>query len=504
MKTLRITGLMVLFCSLFLLTSCFDDDTTLGTGTISEITIDSTSIAEVYNIDKNETLVINPVVSQTNPDKPLSYTWEMELEAVAHDSQFTFVGKELGSYNCRLIVENSDGKAFFAFKLHVNSPYEEGITVLSHDAQGRGHLAFMLTPPDGSEPTGFLQQECFTVNNPDMQMTSYPADMLQSGGNLIIACRGSEETGEPGAIYYMNEKTFVVENDLSAPEYPDFRPTRMAIPSVSSSGLAYPILCENGNCYEFSITEGALAKPTKMRYNYAQTMAIHDGGAAGNYNLLFWDKEVGGLSVIMGGYGPYYCSKTYLLQREACKGSDNYFNGRSIVKMELVRLTAEQKKTERPLLLVITTVGGMFQKTLLGTSFWEHNFETMENVLVDNGGSKMCGIGAAPLTETTPCVANHTYYSMLFADGNKVRRWNYTSSQMITQADVLQTIGSSKAVITGLEMSADHTLTYVAFYEPEQSGLNGSVWVIDTDKGDILKKYDNVCYKPVKIMYKKK
>ena len=79
MKTLRITGLMVLFCSLFLLTSCFDDDTTLGTGTISEITIDSTSIAEVYNIDKNETLVINPVVSQTNPDKPLSYTWEMEL-----------------------------------------------------------------------------------------------------------------------------------------------------------------------------------------------------------------------------------------------------------------------------------------------------------------------------------------------------------------------------------------------------------------------------------------
>jgi hypothetical protein len=278
----------------------------------------------------------------------------------------------------------------------------------------------------------------------------------------------------------------------------------MAIPSVSSSGLAYPILCENGNCYEFSITEGALAKPTKMRYNYAQTMAIHDGGAAGNYNLLFWDKGVGGLSVIMGGYGPYYCSKTYLLQREACKGSDNYFNGRSIVKMELVRLTAEQKKTERPLVLVITTAGGMFQKTLLGTSFWEHNFETMENVLVDNGGSKMCGIGAAPLTETTPCVANHTYYSMLFADGNKVRRWNYTSSQMITQADVLQTVGSGKAVITGLEMSADHTLTYVAFYEPEQSGLNGSVWVIDTDKGDILKKYDNVCYKPVKIMYKKK
>ena len=89
-------------------------------------------------------------------------------------------------------------------------------------------------------------------------------------------------------------------------------------------------------------------------------------------------------------------------------------------------------------------------------------------------------------------------------DGNKVRRWNYTSNQFITQTDVLQTVGSDDAIITGMEMSADHKRTYVAFYEPSQSGLNGSVWVIDTDKGTVLDKYDNVCYRPVKIMYKKK
>jgi hypothetical protein len=93
---------------------------------------------------------------------------------------------------------------------------------------------------------------------------------------------------------------------------------------------------------------------------------------------------------------------------------------------------------------------------------------------------------------------------MLFADGNKVRRWNYTSNQQITAADVLQTIGSETAIISGFELSADHKLTYVAFYEPDQPGLNGSVWVIDTDKGNIIKKYDNICYQPVKIMYKKK
>ena len=43
-----------------------------------------------------------------------------------------------------------------------------------------------------------------------------------------------------------------------------------------------------------------------------------------------------------------------------------------------------------------------------------------------------------------------------------------------------------------------------AFYEPDQEGLNGSVWVFDTDKGTVLEKYDNVCYEPVKMFYKKR
>ena len=156
------------------------------------------------------------------------------------------------------------------------------------------------------------------------------------------------------------------------------------------------------------------------------------------------------------------------------------------------------------LVITSTATGIMFQKSRLSVDFWEYNSETLENVLIDNGGYQMCGIGQLSLTETTPCVANRTYYSMLFAEGNKVKRWNYTSSQMITAADDLLTVGSESAIITGLELSADHTRTYVAFYEPDQPGLNGSVWVIDTDKGTVLNKYENVCYQPVKIMYKKK
>ena len=96
---------------------------------------------------------------------------------------------------------------------------------------------------------------------------------------------------------------------------------------------------------------------------------------------------------------------------------------------------------------------------------------------------------------------------MLFADGNQIRQWNYSSSKAedeINNAKVLQTLGSESAVITSMSLSADHKKTYVAFYEPDKSGLNGSVWIIDTDNGNILDRYDNVCYQPVKVIYKKK
>jgi hypothetical protein len=194
------------------------------------------------------------------------------------------------------------------------------------------------------------------------------------------------------------------------------------------------------------------------------------------------------------------------MQRNDCVGTANFFNGLNIRKMTLVKMTEEQRKAgnNSEILVITNNQIGMIQRTRISVDFWGYNSETSENVLVDNGGYKVCGFGDLPLTETTPCIANLTYYSMLFADGNKVRRWNYTSNQQITAADVLQTIGSETAIISGFELSADHKLTYVAFYEPDQPGLNGSVWVIDTDKGNIIKKYDNICYQPVKIMYKKK
>lgn len=496
------------------MSSCIKDNTTLADRPLSEILIDSTSIATLYNIDKNDTLVIKPHISQTNTPKEVSYIWEVNQEVFSRTEEFVFPARYLGKYLCRLIVENGDGRSFFPFTVNVNSPYEEGITVLSQDREGNSMVSFMLTPTEAGAERHFTTGDCFAVNNEDVRFASHAIDMVQSSGSLIIACQGADgwqqnanrgRNADVPTIYYLNEKTLVAENILTVSEYEDFKPTHLVIPSKDASGVAYPILCENGSIYEFSTTEGAISKPTKLQSKYAQTCAVNDDGGTGWYfDLLFWDKTVGGLCEIYSGYGPYYCGKKYHLLRDECKGQDNYFNGNDIVKMVLIDLTAKQRRTERSEILVLTKNAFMTRKTILDTGFWVYDYENGVNMLFDNGGTTTACIGTNIIDENTPCVANKTYYSLLFGRGNRLMRWNYTTQQTLDKADVLQTFGSDNAVITDLVLSSDHLTTYVAFYEPELDGLNGSVYVVNTDTGEIQEKYDNVCYRPTRMIYKKK
>ncbi len=484
------------------LVACFSDGTTDATRPLSHITIES-GIDSIYNIDKNSTLVIEPVVSQSNKQKPLSYTWEINLKPYSHDESFVFTGTSLGKYNCRLIVENEDGKSFFPFVLYVNSPYEEGITLLSKDAQGNSMLSFMQKPNAGEEAS-FTEGDCFAVNNPDTPFAAGAADVVQCSGNLIIACQGGGERGDLPTIYYLNEKTLVVENMFTVPEYDDFKPLILGVPSTSYSGTSYPVVCENGKVYDFSTSEAAVAQSRKLQSTYALNCIVNSGSG---YDILLWDKEKGALAQIYNGYGPYYCSKEYNLKSDDPQfESKNYFSGNNLLAMTKIRMTNQQKINagNRQEFLILTQKIPNSKSEVLYTDFWGYDFDKDE-VTFTTAHTTQGLLMNSPFKVNTPCVANKTFYSLLFADGNKVRRWNYnTRLSDLAKAPTLLTVGSSNAVITAFEISDDHLKTYVAFYEPEQEGLNGSVWVFDTDKGTVLERYDNICYQPVKMFYKKK
>ena len=122
---MKIFKWLLLLVSFPMFVACFQDDTTPADRPLSNIIIEK-GIDSVYNIYKFETLVIKPVIKQENEDKPLSYTWEINLEPYSHDKVFEYVGKDLGKFNCRLIVENEDGKSFFPFVLYVHQRIRRG------------------------------------------------------------------------------------------------------------------------------------------------------------------------------------------------------------------------------------------------------------------------------------------------------------------------------------------------------------------------------------------
>ena len=356
--TIRLKYLFALAIIATTFASCFEDNTTIGTPEIlSDILIDSTSINKVYNIDQHETLTIKPRITQTNQAKELTYTWEIDLKTYSNEEEFVYVGKELGSYQCRLIVGNEDGKSFFPFVLHVNTAYEEGLTVISKNAEGKAMLSFMLTPTDGSDPIGFKQGDQFSLNN-EKTFADNPTDIVQSSGQLIISCLGSEDGLSPATLYSLNEKTFVLENTMTAPGFDDFKPTFLGIPGTSYSGRSYPILCEGGHTYEFSTTEGTLINAIKLPHTYAQTAVIHTE-SGGYYNFICWDNELKALALIYRGYAPaYYCSKEYHTNRDSIlvKPSRNIFPNKKHEICKIVPIEQTRKVITTPQVLVVTRV----------------------------------------------------------------------------------------------------------------------------------------------------
>ena len=499
--------------------SCFEDETTSATRPLSEITIDAKSVSSEYNVNKNEVLEIAPVITQTNRQLPLSYSWEIDQKVVSNDEVFVYKATTLGVFDGRLIVENEDGKAFHPFKLYVNSPYEEGITVLSKDADGKSMLSFMQKATSPDEEQKFYEGDCFAINNEGLFFASNASDIIQTSGSVIIACQGGDASPEDEAtIYFLNEKTFVMENIVKGGEYPTFKPTKLLTPGESAEGVSYPVLSADGKVYALPTYNALLQPSPKLLSTYAQT-AFVAGESASYYDVILWDKEVNDITLVYNGYGPYYCGSKYLLMRNDSAFSSDEYYVKNFSKLKGVRTltyihrTKEQMQTSRRELIAIVEAPLMLQKVVIATFFWEPVAgKTGEYVVLDNNGfKKAASRNYTLINENTPCIANATFKTMLFANGNKVMKWFYTKEEkeggkqyLLEDAEVLLTVGSDDAVITSFEISDDHKTTYVAFYEPNQDGLNGSVWVFDTDNGVVLEKYDNVCYQPVKMFYKKK
>ena len=506
---MKVNKYILLAFAMLSFASCFEDESTYATNPIAEITIDESNLQKVYNINKNDSLIITPIVTQKNKELPLSYAWELDQEIVSVEKDFRYKGDILGTYQGRLIVSNDDGKAFYTFTLHVNSPYEFGIMVLSKDADDRPHIAFMQEPMTEGDKREFYNENCLEINNPNQIFASNPSDIIQTTGTLIVACQGKDGNEDDGsAIYFLNEKTFVMENIVQSKEYPTFKPSRLLTPQGSYDGSAYPVLSADGKMYSLPTYNAVLQPSHSFLSTYAQVgFAI---GNATNNDIIVWDKEVNGLVCLYNGYGPYYCGRKYLQQRDSLQNDEYYIKNFSGLEkiLTLTYINKTSKQVGRSELLAIVKAPFSIQKVVIATFFWKAIegkvgvYDVMTNGKAFTKAARKSTYGV--INESTPCIANATYETMLFADGNKVMKWYYFKDDYLEDAIEMLKVGSDDAIITSFDISEDHLKTYVAFYEPNQEGKNGSVWVIDTNSGKVLEEYNNVCYQPVKVLYKNK
>lgn len=493
--------------SFLLMVSCVDDNTSLGGQPISMIEI--SSISEIYNTEKGELLTITPTVTQSIDGKELSYTWEINQQVYSNDLVLNYLCKEPGSFNARFIVTNEDGSEFFPFIINVNTPYEEGILIISNGEQGESMVSFMQKNPDTGELTSFVEEDCFTLNNPEVHFSTYVSDVTQSNGAVIIACKGDDTAQNPSMIYYINDKTFELENMVNTSEFPDFKPAKMHVCSTGIGGAAYPILTENGDIYEFASTEGTIIKSvSKLPHKYHSSSAFFDSGTGYNFIINFWDIEKDIPVQIRTGYGPYYCITNYAdsKNRDNITSQTNPFYGFSLVKMFIPKMTKMQMLTQSPEFFVVTINKntGLMHRTIMPADFWTVNTTDYTSSLIMSENLKVIGFGGvAILKEDSPIVASYVFKAAYIGFKNKLYQWHYTTNMLTAEDKPFTIIGNESSVITSVELSENQKEIYVTAYDPTQQGKNGSFYIVDSETGEILKEYLNIAFKPIKVIYKK-
>lgn len=460
----------------FLLISCNKDDTTADTRVLSEIGIVFNEVKEpVLDMERDEVLTIDPVISQTEQEKGLKYEWEINYQVFSTEKKLVYPCSKLGSYLVRLKVSNDDGSTFKSFKLNVNSAYEEGLMVLAENEIGEGTLAFMRKYTDSEIANGRVESfvnNCFTLNNPDLKLGKFPTDIAKRVSQIYISSKGEQK------IYILNDKTFELEAQITASDLPGFKPVKMSVPD--NLGRDAWILCEQGKIYKVALLEFLVSSHSAFPVNVVEKSALgYDDNNAYSY---YWSNERSRLEQI-NYYIDYYGLAT----------SGDQFKGQRMVQF----FYAKALKAADDRLYVITNDPAnpsVYRKTV-----YDNLATKLVNLTLKEEADLTGGISAT-LNANSIIESNATYRKLLYANGNKIYSWFYTGTTSASAPFITIDAG----VVTSMSQTPDGKILYVGVYNSASAGLKGSVYVYNMDTGALIKKHEGVTDKPVKLFYKKK
>jgi hypothetical protein len=202
-----------------LMGSCAEDKGSYDYGPENAITIGGLESSYSTIIHEPITPAPTPKLEFGIGESEVTYSWRIDYKEVCnHPSLDVPIDASIGSHNASLVVTNSDGlEYFFDFTINVQTPYSQGLAVLSQLDDGTSLLGFQRRT-DASTAGEFIS-DVFTLENPDWgTLGQQPVALTEQSDStyyLVLNKKGDK------ILTRINVNTMKMERAFSLNDIPD-------------------------------------------------------------------------------------------------------------------------------------------------------------------------------------------------------------------------------------------------------------------------------------------
>lgn len=539
MKILNITYQLALLLILAAMTGCADDKGSYDYAPENKIEIGG--LKQEYRVISHETIspAPSPVLSFALGDADVSYSWRVDYKEVCTSPTLDVpIDASVGTHDASLVVTDNEShlRYFYDFTIQVETPYSQGLVVLSEGEDGRSLLSFQRRTTEG-DIDDFVP-DVFALENPDWGTLGQRPVALNMQSDTTYYLVLNKESDK--VLTRLNVNTMKMEKAFTLSDIPNcstpWNPTQMK------------------TCYATTLI---LAGGKNITYNHSDCGRIATSATPDDYSLEWLDTGGGGdtgmgYSYTIGSGFPAYDGKTkqFVYTQQTAGGNFTYdavypynefpeydptaegYSAYEPVYMTGLQLVAGEKMYNKA--DGTSSFGYSYPKELLSTAecfifkdadgnahFYTFNFdaalsqdfdwgtfsyiEVFKPLSTDYGVSHDRTVAGLTLDANTVVKALPNGKYWLIANGSAIhceyyhdggRTWDIRMPSEV-RGNIVQMLPTS-----------DETKLYVALYDPTSSSqYKGGIAVINIDMqstgfGSLLEYYPNVCGKAVTLLEK--
>lgn len=510
--------LMFLFIGLV---SCVKDKTTGPHIEISDIIISDQDTVLYPNV--GEEFIFDPSdrISQTNPEYPLSYQWRYgkivvdekgnykvhaqdSLKMLSNEKILKFTFNSQDPYFVRLRVTNEFGSSYRYFIVKPSSRFDEGIVMLSRNEAGDAMFSIQNTLTDEEELVQKEASDFWYRTSDDVPVLKddiVDFAFICGGGDLWIGRQGWPYilSRKNKQAYYMDHTTLRL---ITGFEFSG-TPLKLGLCGVSWFDLfAY---CDDGDVrvqtWKWQLeVERAVFKDVhhwdrfqrvKMRsgaqkhWTFKDILFLHDDANSKLYGIYADGLADAGISP-----QTYPGEKViYAIPFET-----------SVIGVHEFYIVTQN--IERPSRITIKKISDVQFSGTMWLNLNLHDVESSYTYDLPEGEE-------LTLKSESQILNVYQHRSILYNTERKIYMWKPSAStepKLPTESTNLcfdvQSVNPN-AEITCITQDIMNKYIFVGVYDPTASGeRKGSVYVLDSFDLKLLKKWDNVAYRPMNIYYK--